>query len=150
MSDESSAQWRVPFALQMLPGIALLCGLPFFAESPRWLVEHNKVDEARHALSRMRSRPADDIVVEQELSDIEKDFHGHKKLSTISQLKIACSSKELFYRFTMANILMFWQQWTGTNCEVTSIEWTRKLLMSLQRLITTPLSRYAWHIREAS
>lgn len=34
----SSAKWRIPFALQMLPGAVLLAGIVFQNESPRWLV----------------------------------------------------------------------------------------------------------------
>jgi MFS transporter, SP family, sugar:H+ symporter len=110
----SSAKWRVPFALQMLPGALLLAGIVFQNESPRWLVEKNRLQEARQALARVRGRNVDDHEVVQELDEIMTDFEGHEKLPLKAQLKAAVSTKSLFYRTSFAVILMFWQQWYVT------------------------------------
>lgn len=110
----NSAQWRIPFALQMLPGILLL--LVFFQnESPRWLVEKNRLAEANHALARVRGLSEDDAAVVEELGEIVADFEGKDRLTLGMQLKAACSSKKMFYQTSFGVILMFWQQWTGTN-----------------------------------
>lgn len=114
-SRYNSAKWRVPFALQMLPGVILLAGIVFMNESPRWLIEKNRIAEAAKALAHVRGKPTDDPEVVQELDDIIADFNGHEKMSMVAQLKSACSSKKIFYRSSFAVILMFWQQWTGTN-----------------------------------
>ncbi|KAK4950263.1 hypothetical protein LTR10_011244 [Elasticomyces elasticus] len=48
----NDAQWRLPFALQLVPAIVLctlLFGLP---ESPRWLLLHDRHEEALEALRR--------------------------------------------------------------------------------------------------
>lgn len=111
----SSAKWRVPFALQMLPGVLLLIGIVFQNESPRWLVEKNRLEEAASALAKVRGKSVDDADVVQELREIVADFEGHEKLSLGAQLKSACSSKRMFYQSSLGVILMFWQQWTGTN-----------------------------------
>lgn len=111
----SAAKWRIPFALQMLPGVLLLVGIVFQNESPRWLVEKNRLEEAAKALARVRAKPVDDPDVVQELDEIIKDFEGHEKLPLTAQLKAATSSKRMFYQSSFAVILMFWQQWTGTN-----------------------------------
>lgn len=111
----SSAKWRIPFALQMLPGALLLAGIVFQNESPRWLVEKNRLEDAAKALAKVRSRAVDDKDVIQELHEIVTDFQGHEKLPLTAQLRAACSSKVMFYRTSFAVILMFWQQWTGTN-----------------------------------
>jgi SP family sugar:H+ symporter-like MFS transporter len=81
----------------------------------RWLVEKNRLDDAAKALSAVRGKPADDADVLQELDEIIADFNGHEKMSMTSQLRAACSSKTMFYRSSFAVILMFFQQWTGTN-----------------------------------
>lgn len=110
----NSAQWRIPFALQMLPGLMLL--LVFFQnESPRWLVEKNRLAEAKHALAHVRGLPEDDVAVTEELDEIVADFEGKDRLSLGKQIKAACSSKKMFYQTSFGVILMFWQQWTGTN-----------------------------------
>ncbi|WPH05074.1 hypothetical protein R9X50_00797300 [Acrodontium crateriforme] len=113
--NTSAAQWRIPFALQMLPGVLLLIGIMFQNESPRWLVEKNKIDGARHALAHVRARDIDDPAVSQELEEIVSDFNGHEKMPLLAQLKITFSNGKAFYTFAMAVMLMFFQQWTGTN-----------------------------------
>jgi MFS family permease len=113
-SSTDSTKWRVPFALQILPGTLLLLIL-FENESPRWLVEKFRIDEARKALSRVRARPVDDPAIREELQEIITDFEGKEKLSLTQQLRLAFSSKQMLYQSSLAVILMFWQQWTGTN-----------------------------------
>jgi SP family sugar:H+ symporter-like MFS transporter len=115
MSSSDAGQWRMPFALQILPGAILFFGLLFTNESPRWLVEKNRVEEARQALSTVRSKPIDDPSVSQELEEIVKDFRGHEKLPLVQQVKMTFSDSKALYTFFMAITLMFWQQWTGTN-----------------------------------
>lgn len=115
MSSSNPAQWRMPFALQILPGAILLIGLFFTNESPRWLVEKNRVEEARKALSTVRSKPIDDPEVTLELDEIVKDFRGHEKLPLVQQVRMTFADSKVFYTFSMAVILMFWQQFTGTN-----------------------------------
>ncbi|KAK4966991.1 hypothetical protein LTR66_012010 [Elasticomyces elasticus] len=115
VSSSSASQWRIPFALQMLPGALLLAGIIFQNESPRWLVEKNRLEEARSALARVRGKSMDDALVMQELEEIIEDFHGHEKMPLVAQCKAVCTDKKIFYRFSFAVTLMFWQQWTGTN-----------------------------------
>ena len=108
-------QWRIPFALQMIPGLILLIGISSQNESPRWLVEKDRITEARQALSHVRDKPEQDPTIELELQEIINDFHGRKNLSLTQQLKSVYESKKTLYRCSLAIILMFWQQWTGTN-----------------------------------
>ena len=107
-------QWRIPFALQMLPGVLLLVGLLFQNESPRWLVEKKNIPQARRALSRVRAKTQDDPILLQELQEIIEDFRQNEQLSLSHQFNLIISSRPMFYRFSMAVMLMFWQQWTGT------------------------------------
>lgn len=114
-SDTDEAKWRIPFALQMLPGAILLAGMLFMNESPRWLVEKNRITDAAKALATVRGKPVDDPDVVQELDEIIQDFNGHEKMPLMAQIRAAGSSKKMFYRTSFGIILMFWQQWTGTN-----------------------------------
>lgn len=98
----SAAKWRIPFALQMLPGVLLLAGIFFQNESPRWLVEKNRLQDAARALARVRAKPVDDPDVIQELDEIIKDFQGHEKLPLTAQLRVACSNKRMFYQTSFA------------------------------------------------
>ncbi|KAF2140395.1 uncharacterized protein K452DRAFT_230697 [Aplosporella prunicola CBS 121167] len=114
-SPTSATKWRVPFALQMLPGVLLLAGMLFENESPRWLVEKNRLQEARRALSHVRAKPASDPAVMLELDEIVADFEGREKLSMFAQLKALLENKSIFYRGTLGIVLFFLQQWSGTN-----------------------------------
>lgn len=107
-SDPS--QWRIPFALQMLPGAFLLLGMLTQNESPRWLVEKNKIGKARRALARVRSRAEDDPEVVRELEEIVEDFNGHEKMPLVRQVRATWGEKRALYTFVMAVMLMFWQQ----------------------------------------
>jgi hypothetical protein len=99
-------------------GVLLLVGIVFQNESPRWLVEKNRFKDAAKALAKVRGKGVKDVTVIQELDEIITDFHGHEKLPLTAQLKAACSNKQMLYRTSFAIILMFWQQWTGTNRQV--------------------------------
>ncbi|MGI8459742.1 MAG: sugar porter family MFS transporter [Propionibacteriaceae bacterium] len=46
--------WRWSFALGIIPAVALAIGMVFMPETPRWLVEKGRVDEARSVLRRLR------------------------------------------------------------------------------------------------
>lgn len=41
-NEESKKGWMVPVAVQMIPAILLLIGVPFCIESPRWLITHGR------------------------------------------------------------------------------------------------------------
>ncbi|KAI4730029.1 general substrate transporter [Aureobasidium sp. EXF-10728] len=115
ISSDDDAQWRVPFALQMLPGVLLLIGIIFQNESPRWLVEKDRHADAARALAHVRGRSQEDPIVTKELGEIIADFQSHEKISLLGQFRTVCSDRKYFYRYSMAIILMMFQQWTGTN-----------------------------------
>ncbi|KAJ7437851.1 hypothetical protein B0H11DRAFT_2294183 [Mycena galericulata] len=48
----SSAAWRLPFAVQFVPTIILGVGVYFIPESPRWLMSVGRKEEARNILAR--------------------------------------------------------------------------------------------------
>lgn len=65
-------QWRFPLAFQCIPAGILLTGIWFQAESPRWLIEKDRVDEAQAVLVRLRSgRPDSERKIELELREIQ-------------------------------------------------------------------------------
>ncbi|QIW99101.1 hypothetical protein AMS68_004619 [Peltaster fructicola] len=64
-----TVQWRFPLAFQILPASILLCGIAFMVESPRWLMEQDRQDEARRVLTRLRDSNSTDKI-ELELAEI--------------------------------------------------------------------------------
>lgn len=60
---------RFPLAFQNIPSLILLFGIFFLNESPRWLMEQDRHEEARAVLRNLRS-DRDDETVELEFREI--------------------------------------------------------------------------------
>eukprot|EP00048_Salpingoeca_helianthica_P008950 m.128582 g.128582 ORF g.128582 m.128582 type:complete len:542 (+) comp14733_c0_seq4:122-1747(+) len=69
--------WRYMLGLAAAPAIMQLIGFLFLPESPRWLVEHGRYEQARAALRYVRH----ESVVEPELAQIQKSFAGQEQSS---------------------------------------------------------------------
>jgi MFS transporter, SP family, sugar:H+ symporter len=103
-----SKKWRIPFALQMIPGVILFFGLLTQNESPRWLVEKARTDDALRALAHIRAKSEDDPSVQRELEEIIVDFRNQERLTLPQQIKSAISSRSYLYRVGMAITLMLY------------------------------------------
>lgn len=57
--SSSSFPWRFPIAFQMVPAMLLLAGSPFLPFSPRWLMMHDRYDEAHEVLKRLHRTKED-------------------------------------------------------------------------------------------
>jgi MFS family permease len=55
VDDSNSFSWRFPLAFQALPCVIIVSSLFFFPESPRYLLEKGRYDEARKTVSQPRS-----------------------------------------------------------------------------------------------
>lgn len=55
MAFDAGLSWRIMLGLGMLPAVVLFGGIIFMPESPRWLVEKDREQEARSILSRVRN-----------------------------------------------------------------------------------------------
>ncbi|KAE9392752.1 general substrate transporter [Gymnopus androsaceus JB14] len=60
MGELKSSSWRIPMAVQLIPGGLLLFGIFFLKESPRYLLKMDKPDKASKNLCWLRTLPADD------------------------------------------------------------------------------------------
>lgn len=97
--------WRWMFAVAAVPSVLFLIALFFVPESPRWLTEKGREDEARYVLTRVSNAET----AARQLDEIR---------STIAEEK--GTLKELFepgYRraLGLAVALAVLQQWTGVN-----------------------------------
>ena len=124
--------WRLPFLLQLIPGLVLAAGVFTLPFSPRWLVSKNRDDEALTTLSKLRRTPKDDLRVQQEWIDIRAEVafqsealkEKHPKLyraGTPSRLKVEvvqwldCFKQGCWRRTHVGVGLMFFQQFVGIN-----------------------------------
>lgn len=131
--SQKEAAWLLPLALQLAPAVLLGVGMIFMPFSPRWLVHHNREDDARRVLASLRGLPQDHELIELEYAEIRAQSLFEKKslaenfphlqdMSVMSTLKLQFvaigslfTSKGMFRRVAVATLTMFFQQWTGIN-----------------------------------
>ncbi|KAM7191716.1 quinate permease [Naviculisporaceae sp. PSN 640] len=133
LGQQSDAAWLVPICLQIGPALILFFGMIFMPFSPRWLVHHDREDEARKVLAHLRDLPVDHELVELEFLEIKAQSLFEKrtvallfpelreptawnifKLQFVA-IKKLFQTRSMFRRVIVATVTMFFQQWTGIN-----------------------------------
>ncbi|KAL6308270.1 general substrate transporter [Sparassis latifolia] len=61
----SSAQWRVPIAIQIIFALIMVLSIGFLPESPRWLLKHGHNAKAMAVISALEDKPPSDPTVQQ-------------------------------------------------------------------------------------
>lgn len=124
--------WRLPFLLQLIPGLVLGMGILFLPFSPRWLVSKGRDDEALQCLCKLRQLPTNNALVNQEWYDIRAEVAFHKEISVLRhpklqqrtmknrlRLEIAlwadCFKSGCWRRTHIGIGIMFFQQFVGIN-----------------------------------
>lgn len=84
-------------------------------ESPRWLVQVNRYQEAAESLSRIKDLPIDDPSVTSALEDFRTAVQqGITKKTSLGDM-FTMGPDKLFYRFCLCILLQFYQQMGGSN-----------------------------------
>jgi len=102
----ASGNWRAMFAYELVPVMVFFVGLSFVPESPRWLFEKKRIEEARQVLGKIY-RSASGI--EQELQIMHQT--DHEEAGTFSELLLPGIRKALL----IASALAIFQQFTGAS-----------------------------------
>ncbi|KAF7586705.1 hypothetical protein BBP40_008423 [Aspergillus hancockii] len=79
----SEFSWRFPLAFQRFPGIILVVGIWFLNESPRWLMEKDRHEEAREVLMSLR-HGKDPELVELEFREIRDVILADRAMGEIT------------------------------------------------------------------
>lgn len=66
-----SENWRWMLGLAVIPGAALAVGMLTVPQTPRWLADHGRDEQARDVLQRLRDEDPD-ADIDQELRDIDE------------------------------------------------------------------------------
>ncbi|PQE08091.1 putative sugar transporter protein [Rutstroemia sp. NJR-2017a BVV2] len=118
----SAAQFRFPLALQILFAIVSFAGILVLPESPRWLLAHDKQEEARHILWALELNAKEievsDPAIDREMAEIRHAIYEEKAAAAGSGGKRALlkNGPQRFLHRTLLGIGgQFMQQLSGIN-----------------------------------
>lgn len=60
--NASGSQWRLPLAIQCLPPLILACGIFMLPESPRWLIDNDRTEDALKSFQSIHAESDQSIV----------------------------------------------------------------------------------------
>jgi sugar porter (SP) family MFS transporter len=105
----------MPFIVQLVPGVLFVLLMLPQPESPRWLVEKERYDEAAATLAYVVRTSVEDEAVIFTLDEIKADFIGKQQISLLAQFRMMGESRTTALRCLIPSIVTFFQQWTGMN-----------------------------------
>jgi len=109
---DGAASWRVPWALQMLPGIFLGFMLFLLPESPRWLAKKDRWEEAHQVLANVHAKGDREApFVLAELQDIREMCEFERAHADASYLELFKGN--MIYRTHVGMFTQIWSQLTG-------------------------------------
>jgi MFS family permease len=117
---DNSGSWRIVIALGLVFCLILGVGIFFVPESPRWLIEKGRTEEARKGMARVRGLDENHPLVN---SDFDEQWAAHeldKRAGTGSWAQCFLGEgKEVHnkapYRTMVMIVMMAFQQLTGAN-----------------------------------
>lgn len=108
------AAFRVAWGVQAVPGFILSAALFFFPESPRWLANHDRWEEAHEILASLHANgDKNDPVVIAELEEVREAVRIANESKDIGYLGLF--AKGMWKRTLVGVSVQVWQQLLGGN-----------------------------------
>lgn len=113
---ESTFEWKFPLAFQAVFAIFLVLQIIGLPETPRWLMQNDRHEEAREVVAAIADAPLDDEQVLQTLVDIERAIRDDTQGGPL-QLNEFWSHGKLqnWRRMLLIIFVEIMQQFTGSN-----------------------------------
>ncbi|KAF1952832.1 general substrate transporter [Byssothecium circinans] len=115
VTSNLALQWRIPLAIPCLISMVPIAAVFFIPESPRWLVNKGRVEEARTSLSQFRGLHRENPEISAEISGIEFALEETGRSAANLTDIFTMGKDKLFYRFSLCIFLQFLQQMCGSN-----------------------------------
>ena len=104
-----TASFRIPWALQMIPAIVLSVGMTWFPESPRWLMDHGREEEALQILADLHGKgDKDNELVQLEYEEIKQQVYFERTEGAKSYVDLL--KPGVFRRVVLGTSLQMWSQ----------------------------------------
>jgi MFS family permease len=126
-AGQTSAAWRIPLGLQIIPALVLMVGAVFLPFSPRWLMLRGREEECLLTLAKLRNLEPEDFAVQSEYMSLQaerlveedamKERYGSKaswKVGALEYMRLV-RNWPLCRRLLLAVAAQSLQQWTGIN-----------------------------------
>jgi sugar porter (SP) family MFS transporter len=109
--------WRFPLSLQVLPAIILGAGILFLPESPRWLLEHEKSEQAKRTLETLHLKRDGSNVdfVDREFLEIRDAILAEKAETKSVTWKVIFTNAPYRRRVILACGIQAFTQTSGVN-----------------------------------
>ncbi|CAI6340973.1 unnamed protein product [Periconia digitata] len=105
--------WRIPSYLQLAPSVLQIAFVLFLPESPRWLMDHDRVEEAEAVLVKFHAEgDADSAFVKGEIEQIRATIQLEAEASNKSWLDLVRTAG-MRRRTLVTSMLGLFTQWSG-------------------------------------
>ena len=113
-SINSTAAFRVPWGLQMVPAILLFIGLLFLPESPRWLARKDRWEESHNVLALVHGHgDRNSPFVMRELQEIKDMCEFERNNADVTYFELF--KPNMINRTHIGVFTQIWSQLTGMN-----------------------------------
>lgn len=112
---DNSVQWRVPLGLCFAWALFMISGMLFVPESPRFLIQIGKIEDAKRSLSRSNKVSTDDPGLLAELENIQASVDAERIAGSASWTELFSGKTKVLQRMIMGIVLQSLQQLTGDN-----------------------------------
>ncbi|TFL00182.1 general substrate transporter [Pterulicium gracile] len=111
---EGPKSFRIPWGLQMLPAVILSSGMLLFPESPRWLYDHHREEEALQLLADLHGKGnRSDPLVVLEYEEIKAQVEFERAEGAKSYMDLV--KPGMIRRVHLGTSLQMWSQLSGMN-----------------------------------
>ncbi|KAF2642215.1 general substrate transporter [Massarina eburnea CBS 473.64] len=113
---DSSFQWRFPLAFQAIFAVFLVLQIIGLPETPRWLVQHDRYEEARAVTAALEDKPLDDSTVNATILEIRMGLEEEQRDGPFKFRELfTWGETQNLRRLLIVISIQLAQQWTGSN-----------------------------------
>lgn len=110
----STAVFRIPWGIQMVPAILLFCAMIFLPESPRWLARKDRWDDCHKVLTLVHGKGnSNSPFVQHEMKDIRDMCTFEARNSDVTYWELL--KPNMIHRTHLGVFMQIWSQLTGMN-----------------------------------